>query len=230
MPSKQKTLLFFAGFVSSIGSFAIICTCLATQGWVSSKVQFKGTNYSGNANVDLGLFKTSRSKTITDGVALGAEVVTRDVFQILNETNSIKIIHILIILLLVISLISSFLSSATTCLNSVSNPYLTFLGPLGVYVWTAISGIPVLLAMILFAVNIQANEMPKEIAKAMDTTTDVFGSTQNTYGYSFWLLLLSLSFNIGTIGIIFYYEHARYSKKVEKEKPMEGAINDVILF
>ncbi|XP_069835036.1 clarin-3 [Dendropsophus ebraccatus] len=230
MPSKQKTLLFFAGFASSIGSFAIICTCLATQEWVSSKVQFTGTNYSGYADVKLGLFQVSRTKTITAGVGLGAGMTSREVFQILKETSSIQIIHVLIILLLVISLISSFLASATTCLNSVSNPYLTFLGPLGVYVWTAISGIPVLLAMILYAVNIEANGMPKEMAIALDTTSDVFGSTQNTYGYSFWLLLLSIFLNIGTIGIIFYYEHARYSQKVEKERPMAAASQDVILF
>ncbi|XP_071986143.1 clarin-3 isoform X2 [Engystomops pustulosus] len=152
------------------------------------------------------------------------------VFQILMDKNSVKIIHILVVLLLVLGLISSFLGSATTFLNSVSNPYLTFLGPLGVYVWTATSGIAVLLAMILFAVNTEANKLAKVIADAMDTSSDVLGSTKNTYGFSFWLLLLSLFFNVVTVAVIFYYQHARYSQQIEKERPMETASRDVILF
>ncbi|XP_077114502.1 clarin-3 [Ranitomeya variabilis] len=230
MPTKQKTLLFSAGFVSSIGSFAVICTSLATPGWVSGQVQFTGTNYSGIADINLGLFQTSHAKTITQGAAFDTQKTRHEVFQVLKETSSIKIIHILVILLLVIGLISSFLGSMTTCLNSVSNPYLTFLGPLGVYVWTGINGILILLAMILFAINIEANKLPKEIAVILDQTTDVFGSTQNTYGYSFWLLLLSVFLNCGTIGIIYYYQHMRNSQQVEKERPMETASRDVILF
>ncbi|XP_040292443.1 clarin-3 [Bufo bufo] len=230
MPSKQKTLLFLSGFVLSIGSFAIICTCLATQEWVSSKVQFTGTNYSGVAEINLGLFRTTHAKTITEGVGLNTPKTVHDVFQILKDTNSVKVIHILIILLLVLGLISSFLGSATTGLNTVSNPYLTFLGPLGVYVWTAINGILVLLAMILFAINIEANKLPKEIALALDSSEDVFGSAQNAYGYSFWLLLLSLVLDVGTVAVILYYQRARYSQQIEKERPMETASRDVILF
>ncbi|KAM3914108.1 clarin-3 [Leptodactylus fuscus] len=230
MPSKQKTLLFFTGFVSSVGSFAIICTCLATTEWVSSKIQFTGKNYTGEATVNLGLFWTTHSKIIIGGGGLPTPQTGREVFQILMDTNGIKIIHVIIIILLVISLVSTFLSSATTCLNSVSNPYLTFLGPLGVYVWTAISGIPVLLAMILFAINIEVNKLTKEIAILVDYSDDVLGSVQNAYGYSFWLLLLSLFFNAVTVATIFYYQHVRYSQQIEKERPMEAANRDVILF
>ncbi|KAG9467428.1 clarin-3 [Eleutherodactylus coqui] len=230
MPSKQKTLLFFAGFVSSIGSFVVICTCLATQEWVSSGVQYMGKNYSGLALVDLGLFDTSCTKTITVGSGIGSPKKERKVLDILKDNSSTKILHILIILLLVVGLISAFLGSATTCLNTLSNPYLTFLGPLGVYVWTSINGIAILLAIILFTVNIEANKLPKEIALILEDYTDVYGSAKNTYRYSFWLLLLSLFLNIGTIAIIFYYQHARYSQQIKKERPMETASRDVILF
>ncbi|KAM9326658.1 clarin-3 [Gastrophryne carolinensis] len=230
MPSKQKTLLFFAGFVSSIGSFAILCTCLGTQQWASSKVQFSGGNYSGDAYVKLGLFRVERNKTITTGVALNTGWTPAQVFDLLKETNSVKVIHIIVILFLVAALVSCFLGLATTCLNSVSNPYLTFLGPLGVYVWTSINGSLVLLAMILYAVNIEVNTMAKVLVKAMDTTKDEFGTSQNAYGYSYWLQLLSIFLNIGTIGVIYYYQHTRYSQKKQKERPMETATKDGILF
>ncbi|XP_075071252.1 clarin-3 [Mixophyes fleayi] len=230
MPSRQKTWLFFAGFVSSIGSFAIICTCLGTHEWVSSEVQFTGRNYSGFASVKFGLFQVNRSKTITTGVALATPPTVQEVFQVLKEANSAKITHIVVIVFLAIGLISSFLGSATTFLNSVSNPYLTFLGPLGVYVWTAVNGVLILLAMILSAVNMEVNNMPKELAKAMDTTSDLFGDSRNTYGYSFWLLLLSIFLDLATIAVIYYYQHARYKEQKHQERPMETAAQEVILF
>ncbi|XP_018416023.1 PREDICTED: clarin-3 [Nanorana parkeri] len=230
MPSKQKTLLFFAGFVSSIGSFAAICTCLGTQQWVSSRVQFLGGNYTGEAHVNLGLFVVDSRKTITSGVALDTQKISKQVFDLLKETNSVKIAHIIVILFLVLGLACCFMGSVTTCLNSVSNPYITFLGPLGVYVWSSINAIFVLLAMIVFAVNIEANNMPKNLAKAMDITNDVYGTSTNTYGYSYYLLILSICLNLATTGIIYYYQHIRYSKQKEQERPMEIASKDSILF
>ncbi|XP_068113437.1 clarin-3 [Hyperolius riggenbachi] len=234
MPSKQKTLLFFAGFVSSLGSFAIICTCLGTQEWVFSKVQFSSTptstgNYSGIASVELGLFKGGYQKDITEGVGLGTPWTSADVFDVLNSTT-IKVSHIIVIFFLVAALISCFLGLATTCLNSVSNPYLTFLGPLGVYVWSSINGILVLLAMIVYAINIEVNKLPRELVKAMDMGSDEFSSSQNTYGYSYWLLLLSIFLSMCTIGVIYYYQHIRYSQQKQQERPMESASKDVILF
>ncbi|KAM5141489.1 clarin-3 [Mantella aurantiaca] len=230
MPSKQKTLLFFAGFVSSIGSFAVICTCLGTQQWVSSKIQFSGGNYEGEAEVNLHLFIVSSKKTITNGTALGTDETSRQVFDLLKETDNVKIAHIIVILFLVLGLICSFMGSVTTCLNSVSNPYVTFLGPLGVYVWTSINAIFIFLALIVFAVNIEVNDMPKNLTKAIHTSTDVYGTSKNTYGYSYWLLLFSIFLNIVTIGIIYYYQHVRYSKQKEQERPMEIASKDSILF
>ncbi|CAI9619024.1 unnamed protein product [Staurois parvus] len=140
MPSKQKTLLFFAGFVSSIASFAVICTCLGTEQWVTSRIQFTGVNYGGEAYVKLGLFVVRRNKTITSGVALETGESSKQVFDLLKETNNVKIAHIIVILFLVFGLACCLMGSVTTCLNSVSNPYITFLGPQGVYVWSSING------------------------------------------------------------------------------------------
>ena len=46
----------------------------------------------------------------------------------------------MVILFLVLSLSTSLLSSGFTFYNSISNPYQTFLGPLGVYTWSGLSG------------------------------------------------------------------------------------------
>ncbi|CAH2322313.1 clarin-3 [Pelobates cultripes] len=228
MPSKQKTLLFFSGFVLSIGSFAIICTSLGTQSWVSSKVNFDKSNGSGYALLSYGLFQVRHEKI--DNGGLDTQLVIHQVLQLLKPGDSQHIIQILVILILVVGLLCSFLGSATTCLNSVSNPYLTFLGPLGVYIWASINGFAVLLAMVLFASNTEANQMPKYLAQVLDQSTDQYHKSENTYGYSYWLLLPCIFLNIATIGVIYYYQHARYNKKKEQERPMENASKDVILF
>lgn len=46
----------------------------------------------------------------------------------------------MVILSLVLSLSTSLLSAGFTFYNSISNPYQTFLGPLGVYTWSGLSG------------------------------------------------------------------------------------------
>ncbi|MEE6486389.1 hypothetical protein FKM82_014593 [Ascaphus truei] len=230
MPSKQKTLLFFSAFVASVGSFALICTSLGTREWVSSNVRFTGGNISGLVIITHGLFQGNHEKVVTEGIGLGSTKTPFQVFQKLADSSSIKVVQTMIIVFLVGGLLCSFLSSGITCLNSVSNPYLTYLGPLGVYIWASINGIFILLSIVLCAVNTEINEMSKYLAKVMDTSGDVFSKTQNTYGYSFWLLLLCILLNIVTIGIIYYYQHVRYSKKKEQERPMENASKDVILF
>ncbi|XP_053306222.1 clarin-3 [Spea bombifrons] len=230
MPSLLKTLSFTSGFVLSIGSFAVICTCLGTQEWVTSSVHFKGANYSGYAYIRYGLFQARHEKKVTEGVGLDQQPANFQVFEKLTGNDAQKIIHILIILFLVSGLLFSFMGSVTTCLNIVSNPYLTYLGPIGVYIWTSINGICILLAMILFASNTELNGMPKYLAEIIDNSDDKYFETRNTYGYSYWLLLLSLFLNIGTIGVIYYYQHARYSKQKEQERPLENASKDVILF
>ncbi|OCT71601.1 clarin-3 [Xenopus laevis] len=227
MPSKKKALLFLSGFVASIGSFAIICTCLATNEWVSSEVDFRINNATGFVSIQYGLFQGTHSRTAIEG-AIGKEPTQ---FKVLDYVkDSAKIIQIVIILFLVLGLVCSFASSVITCLNSVSNPYLTYLGPIGVYVWVSINAVLSLLCMVLGAVNAEITGMPKQLAVALDKAGDKFYETRFTYGYSFWLLILIMVFNIVTIAVIYVYQKARYTKQKEQERPMERATQDVILF
>ncbi|KAE8590301.1 hypothetical protein XENTR_v10018009 [Xenopus tropicalis] len=227
MPSKQKTLLFLSGFVASIGSFAIVCTCLATTEWVSSKVDYRKDNSSGYVNIQYGLFQGTHAKIpLTAG--LGSETIKFQVMDYVKDSS--KIIQIVIILFLVLGLICSFLSSAITCLNSVSNPYLTYLGPIGVYVCVSLNAILSLLCMILCAANAEITGMPKQLAMTLDKAGDQFYKTRVSYGYSFWLLILIIALNFATVAVIYVYQQAKYTKQKEQERPMEKATQDVILF
>uniref|UniRef100_A0A7M4ERQ3 Clarin 3 n=1 Tax=Crocodylus porosus TaxID=8502 RepID=A0A7M4ERQ3_CROPO len=205
MPSRKKMLMFAAAFFTSIWSFVIVCLVLATKHWASSKVTFSQENSSINTELFL---------------------------SVLDKLDNVeaKSVNVVIIFLLVLSLFSSLLSSGFTCSNTVCNPYQTFLGPIGIYTWNSLNGIFIFLAMILFAVNIEANKLPAKLASKCTSSTNQSEKSTSNYGYSYWIMLLILLLNVATIVIIFFYHRARYSEKKEQERPIENAPKDGILF
>lgn len=61
------------------------------------------------------------------------------VLEKLNSSSQ-RTLHLVVILVLVLSLCSLLLSSGLTFYNSISNPYQTFLGPVGVYTGSGLGG------------------------------------------------------------------------------------------
>ncbi|NXH71295.1 CLRN3 protein, partial [Hydrobates tethys] len=227
MPSRKKTGMFASAFFTSVCSFVIICVVLATQHWMSSEVRFSGTNSSTTVSLTYGLFSGTCEQLVDAGL-----LVPEKTFQVADNLSNTKAkgMIIAIIVILVLSLLTSLMSSGFTCTNAVSNPYQTFLGPTGVYTWNSLCGIFVLIAMILFPVNIEENSLSVELARGCFSFLQTHSKSAHTYGYSYWIMLLSIFLNIASIIIIYFYDHARYSKKKEQERPIENAPKDVILF
>ncbi|OXB82542.1 UNVERIFIED_CONTAM: hypothetical protein H355_005797 [Colinus virginianus] len=228
MPTRQKTLMYGGAFLTSVASFVIICVVLGTQGWMNSEVSFSGGNSTTTTvSLTFGLFQVTCAQVISAGLQ-----ISDSNFPVAEglSSNGTKSINTAIIVLLVLILLSSLLSSGFTCTNTVSNPYQTFLGPIGVYTWNAISGILTLLVMILFPVNIEGNDMSVELAIKCIAVSLTRTRSEHWYNYSYWILLPSIILNIVTIIIIYFYDHARYLKKKEQERPIENASKDVILF
>ncbi|NXV29433.1 CLRN3 protein, partial [Rissa tridactyla] len=227
MPSRKKTGMFAAAFVTCACSFVFICVVLATQHWVSSKVHFSGTNSSVTVSLTYGLFSGTCEQLVDAGL-----LVPEKIFQVAANLSNTKAKSTVtaIIVILVLGLLVSLLSSGFTCTNAVSNPYQTFLGPIGVYTWNSLCGIFILIAMILFPVNIEGNGLSIELAHGCFSALQKYVKSEHTYGYSYWIMLLIIFLNIASIVIIYFYDHARYSKKKEQERPIENAPKDVILF
>ncbi|NXC65396.1 CLRN3 protein, partial [Anhinga anhinga] len=227
MPSRKKTVMFAFAFFTCVCSFVMICVVLATQHWISSEVVFAGTNSSVTVSLTYGLF----SGTCEQFVDVGLQVPAKT-FQVADNLRNSKVKSIItaIVVILVLSLLTSLLSSGFTCTNAISNPYQTFLGPIGVYTWNSLCGIFILLAMILFPVNIQENSLSIELARGCFSFLQTHIQSTHTYGYSYWIMLLIIILNTASIIIIYLYAHARYSEKKEQERPMENAPKDVILF
>ncbi|NXN63486.1 CLRN3 protein, partial [Himantopus himantopus] len=227
MPSRKKTAMFASAFLTCVCSFVIICVALATQHWMSSDVRFSGTNSSVTVSLTYGLFSGTCGQFVEAGL-----MVSEKTFRVsVNLSNTkAKSTIAAIIVILVLSLLTSLLSSGFTCSNAVSNPYQTFLGPIGVYTWNSLSGVFILIAMILFPVNVEQNDLSVELARGCFSALQTHLKSEHTYGYSYWIMLLIIFLNITSTIIIYFYEHARYSKKKEQERPIENAPKDVILF
>ncbi|NWI89968.1 CLRN3 protein, partial [Pitta sordida] len=227
MPSRKKTTMFASAFCTCVSSFVVICAALATPQWVSSDVTFHRTNTSVTISLNYGLFRGTCEQFVEAGLQ-----VSKSTFQVADFLSSTKTksTNTAIIVLLVLSLLTSLLSSGFTCTNAVSNPYQTFLGPIGVYTWNSACAILTLIAMILFPVNIEANSLSEELARACSPSLQNLLKSVHNYGYSYWIMLLILLLNIASLIIIYFYDHARYSKKKEQERPIENAPKDVILF
>ncbi|XP_033005306.1 clarin-3 [Lacerta agilis] len=225
MPSKRKSLMFASAFFTSVISLVIVCLVLATKNWVSSEIKFSDVNSTETIFITYGLFEGSCSKNVQNG--LSVEDTPFQVADLLENTKA-KGFNIVIIILLVLSLITSFLSSGFTCYNAISNPYQTFLGPIGVYTWNSISGTCSLLGLFLFPANVEVNKLSVELSAPCGPPTGATPS--NTYGYSYWIVLLIVLSNAAGIIIIVFYQRARYSKRKERERPMEIAPKDGILF
>ncbi|KAM4774326.1 clarin-3 [Cyanocitta cristata] len=227
MPSRRKTSMFASAFCTCVSSFVVICVVLATPQWVSSDVRFSRTNSTVTVSLTYGLFSGTCEQFVDAGL-----LVSEKTFQVADTVSSTRSrsLNVAIIVVLVLALLSSLLSSGFTCTNAVSNPYQTFLGPVGVYTWNSVCGVLTLIAMILFPVNVQGNSLSQELAHGCSTSLQTHLGSKHNYGYSYWIMLLILFLNIASLIIIYFYDHTRYSKKKEQERPIENAPKDVILF
>ncbi|XP_008830349.1 clarin-3 [Nannospalax galili] len=226
MPTTQKTLMFLSGFVTSLGSVAVICSILGTQAWVTSTIVFTDMISNGTIAISYGLFGGVSTQDLREGL----QELDKN-FEVLGilENSSQKSLHWVVIIFLVLSLVASLLSSSFTFYNSISNPYQTFLGPVGVYTWNGLSASFVFLTMVLFVGNTESNHLSEKLSQKLYPEA-INERTTHSYGYSFWLILLVILLNIATVVIIVFYQKARYQQKQKQRKPIEYAPRDGVLF
>ncbi|NXX65216.1 CLRN3 protein, partial [Spizella passerina] len=230
MPSRKKTSMFASAFCTCVCSFVVMCVALATPQWVSSEVRFSRTGTTVTVSLTYGLFRGTCEQFVDAGLQ-----VSKTTFQVSealssSSSSSSRSLVVATIVMLVLALLSSLLSAGFTCTNAVSNPYQTFLGPIGVYTWNSLCGVLTLIAMILFPVNVEGKGLSEELAHSCSSSLQEHLGSKHNYGYSYWIMLLILFLNIASLIIIYFYDHARYSKKKEQERPIENAPKDVILF
>ncbi|KAF5922296.1 hypothetical protein HPG69_006898 [Diceros bicornis minor] len=245
MPTIKKILMFLSGFITSLGSLIVICSVLGTREWMSSTIAISEPSSNGSLVITYGLFRGNSFQELDQGLAEPSKEFGELVFAfcsmylpntvlVIGQLNnsSQKSLHLAVMLFLVLSLLTSLLSCVFTLYNSISNPYQTFLGPVGVYTWSGLSALLTFVSMMLFVGNIQSNHLSEVLAQVLYPLypRTAYKGTSHSYGYSFWLLLLIILLNIVTVVIIIFYQRSRRQRKQEQRKLTEHAPRDGILF
>uniref|UniRef100_A0A673C4W4 Clarin 3 n=1 Tax=Sphaeramia orbicularis TaxID=375764 RepID=A0A673C4W4_9TELE len=155
MPSTKKTLHFMSCALATAVSVGILGFGMSTS-WAETSMLCE-TN--GTAHIRLELFNgflTRISCPLFGGV---------DNFEVTG--NAPLILHILVVFFLALCMVCSAGSILIALYNSVSNPYETYMGPIGIYVCSSISACLSVLVLILFPINVSVTSMAEDLVNQL---------------------------------------------------------------
>ncbi|XP_073345233.1 clarin-3 isoform X2 [Pagrus major] len=141
------------------------------------------------------------------------------------------VLHSLALFLLVLCLLFSALSILISLYNSVSNPYETYMGPIGIYVCSSLSACLSFLVLILFVVNVQVTNLTEKLIVNLANTLEVAvmnESTQMQIGY--YLVIPYTVLSLVAIVLIYLYDHAAYTHRREQQRPTEDAPKEIMMY
>lgn len=60
--------MFLSGFLTSLGSVVVICSILATQAWITSRIFFTDAISNGTIVITYGLFRGTSAQELNEGL------------------------------------------------------------------------------------------------------------------------------------------------------------------
>uniref|UniRef100_A0A8C2XPZ0 Clarin 3 n=2 Tax=Cyclopterus lumpus TaxID=8103 RepID=A0A8C2XPZ0_CYCLU len=154
MPSLNKILLFLSSALATAISVLVLGFSMSIQ-WVETTMDCtsSGSSFSnGSAVVTLSLFDGTMTRIHCP--FFGGQ----DDFEVFPQLAGIGgtplVLHGLVVCVLVLCLLFSACSILISLYNSVSNPYETYMGPIGVYVCSSLSASFSVVVLLIFAVNV----------------------------------------------------------------------------
>ncbi|XP_062381737.1 clarin-3 [Sardina pilchardus] len=139
------------------------------------------------------------------------------------------IIQYIVIALLILSLIGSAGSILITLYNSASNPYQTYMGPVGLYACAGFSVTMSFLALIIYVSTIHLDRSGETIIY-----NNIVGAELSEFKadmqLGFYMILPYIALNVQAILLVFLYVHAAYTQKREQQKPTEDAPKEIMMY
>ncbi|XP_052426041.1 clarin-3 [Carassius gibelio] len=230
MPSSEK----LAHFLSSAGLCAAGVVLLAfgmSTDWADAVLDCGPpgtTEFNGTSSLETGLFNGTETKIRCPRIdSPGKQVI---VFTRLAKVAGAPIIlHALVVILLALALFGSAGSILVTLYNSFSNPYQTYMGPIGLYTCSGLSVSVATLALILYVSNIFLGEMFQTLVKAVEANVEL-KNPKITLKAGFFLLIPYIGLNLLAILVVYLYVHAAYTRRKEQEKPTEDAPKEIMMY
>uniref|UniRef100_A0A3B3H2S6 Clarin 3 n=1 Tax=Oryzias latipes TaxID=8090 RepID=A0A3B3H2S6_ORYLA len=154
MPSSKKILYFISSAVSTAVSVGLLGFGMS-QEWSTTTVLCArdGTDeFNGTAAVTMGLFNGSLFRDNCPGFK--------------TTGGAPPALHFLSVILLALCLLFSAGSILLSLYNSVSNPYQTCMGYVGVYACSSLSACLSVLVLILFVINVSVTNLAEVVLSA----------------------------------------------------------------
>ncbi|XP_028332506.1 clarin-3 [Gouania willdenowi] len=231
MPSIEKILYFMSsGLVTSI-SVGLLGFGMSEQ-WAEATMSCArgGTGFfNGSAVIILDLFNGTLQRNFCPG--FGGQEKFEVIPTIIKKEVTPVVLHILMVFLLALCLLFSACSLLLSLYNSVSNPYETYLGPMGVYACSSLSACLSVVVLILFAVNINVTTMAESVVENFvgGVPVDLIDkTTKMKLGY--FLVIPYVILSLISIGLIYAYDHAVYTHRREQQRPTEDAPKEIMMY
>ncbi|XP_061612979.1 clarin-3 [Phyllopteryx taeniolatus] len=231
MPSTTKTLHFLSSALVTCVSAGILGFAMSTP-WATKAMMCArdGNDFlNGSAAVTLGLFNGRLERVLCPLFGLPVDF---QVFPKLVETKGVPVVlHAVSVCLLVLCLLCSAVSILISLYNSVSNPYETYMGPVGLYTCSTISACLSVVVLILFVVNFSVTTVAEDVVRSFDKNTLVefnIVSSQMLLGY--YLLIPYAALSLLAVGLIYMYDRAAYTQRREQQRPTEDAPREIMMY
>nr|XP_057918156.1 clarin-3 [Doryrhamphus excisus] len=231
MPSTSKTLHFLSSALATSISVGILGFAMSSEWATKTMVCARGGSsfFNGSATIRLELFDARLERDICP---LFEPPVDFQVVPKLIETKGVPVVlHTMSLCLLVLCLLSSAVSILISLYNSISNPYETYMGPVGVYTCSSISACFSFLVLVLFVVNFQATTIAEDLVRSFADNVPVdLRITSSKMQLGYYLLIPYAVLSLLAVALIYIYDHAAYTQRREQQRPTEDAPKEIMMY
>ncbi|TKS89778.1 Clarin-3 Transmembrane protein 12 [Collichthys lucidus] len=231
MPSTKKTLHFVSSALVTAKSVALLGFGMSRK-WSETTMECARSGsdfFNGSAVVTLQLFDGNMDRTFcpTFGGSADFQVIPK-----LAETTVTPLaLHALAVCLLVLCLVFSACSILISLYNSVSNPYETYMGPIGIYTCSSLSACLSVVTLIIFVVNVHVTSMAEDLVKLYADSIPVDLRNKSTeMGLGYYLVIPYTVLCLVAIALIYMYDHAAYTQRREQQRPTEDAPKEIMMY
>lgn len=154
-----------------------------------------------------------------------------EVFPELQDSGAPVILYALVVFFLALCMISSALSILIAFYNSVSNPYQTYLGPMGVYVCSSTSAILSVVVLILYALTITLTNIAETVVLNQAGGLEVqMRNRAAVVQLGYYLVIPYTVLSLAAIAMVYLYDHAAYTQRREQQRPTEDAPKEIMMY
>ncbi|XP_020796336.2 clarin-3 [Boleophthalmus pectinirostris] len=230
MPSTQKIVFFMGCACCTAVSVALLGYAMSTK-WAQTRVECRGLvsdTFNGTGVITWDLFSGTFDSNFCPFIGNSVEF---KVFEKIKDSGAPAVLYVLVVFLLCLCLVFSALSILIALYNSVSNPYETYMGPIGVYICSSISASVSALVLILFAVAVSATNMAESVILGQAEGTAVeMRNRQATFYAGYFLVIPYTILSLASIAVIYMYDHAAYTHRREQQRPTEDAPKEIMMY